>query len=398
MAEFVVRPLVSMLMNNASSYLLEQYKVMNGMEEQREILKRRLLAILDVIQDAEKGASRPGVSAWLEALKKAAYEANDVFDEFKYEALRHDDKKKGHYKKLGFDIISPFPVRNPIIFRYRMGKKLCRIVDKIEVLVREMKDFGFNQTQQAPPSKQWHYTDSITLDSEKDIVSRSRDEEKKKIVSILVDQANDRDLIVLPIVGMGGLGKTTFAQLVYNDPEIKMHFQLQRWCCVSDDFDVAKIASNICQTNEINREKALQNLQKEVSGKRYLIVLDDVWNEDADKWEKLKTCLKHGAKGSAILTTTRKAQVAQIMKMCIDDSHHLRNLGKVFLMEIFENRAFCLHKPSVAELSGVVEKILNRCGGSPLAAKAFGSMLSNKNSMKEWKDVLTRSNTSDEAT
>ncbi|XBJ07063.1 hypothetical protein VPH35_012639 [Triticum aestivum] len=399
MAEYVVRPLVSMLTNKASSYLLDQYKVMNGMEEERETLKRKLLAILDVIQDAEeKGASRPGVSAWLEALKKAAYEANDVFDEFKYEALRREAKNKGHYKKLGFDIVSLFPAHNPIVFRYRMGKKLCRIVRKIENLVREMNDFGFNQTQQAPPSKQWRNTDSIIMDSEKDIVSRSRNEEKKKIVDILIDQAGNRDLMVLPIVGMGGLGKTTFAQLVYNDPVTKEHFQLQRWCCVSDDFDLVKIANNICETNEIHREKALRNLQNEVSGKRYLIVLDDVWNEVADKWEKLKTCLKHGAKGSAILTTTRNVQVAQIMKMCIDDSHNLGNLDKVFLNEIFENRAFCLQKPKAAELSGVVDKIMDRCGGSPLAAKAFGSMLSNKTSMKEWTDILARSNTCNEGT
>ncbi|KAM0878217.1 hypothetical protein ACQ4PT_035019 [Festuca glaucescens] len=393
MAEFVIRPL-------------------------REILERKLLAILDIIEDAEeKGAHRPGVSAWLQALKKVAYEANDVFDEFKYEALRRDAKAKGHYRKLGFDIVRLFPALNPIVFRYKMGKKLCRIVHIIEVLVVEMNAFGFRYKQQAPPSKQWRITDSIIIDSEKDIVSRSRNEEKKKLVDIFIDQASNGDLIVLPIVGIGGLGKTTFAQLVYNDPEIKEHFQLQRWCCVSDDFDVAKIANSICQTNEKDRDKTLQNLQTEVNGKRYLIVLDDVWNEDVDKWEKLKTCLKHGGKGSAILTTTRKARVAQIMKMCVDDSHNLGELHKVFLKEIFENRAFCLQKPNAPELSDVVEKgitaklggsplplhdvvekILDRCGGSPLAAKAFGSMMSNKTSIKEWADVLTRSNTCSEKT
>ncbi|MBC2899852.1 hypothetical protein CFC21_112669 [Triticum aestivum] len=400
MAEFVVGPLVSMLKDKASSYLLEQYKVMDGMEEQREILKRKLPAILDIIQDAEeKGAYRPGVRAWLEALKNVAYEANNVFDEFKYEVLRRETKEKGHYKKLGFDILSIFPAHNPIVFRYRMGKKLCMIVKTIEVLVAEMNAFGFKHIQQVPPSKQWRITDSILNDSEKDIVSRSRDAEKKQIVSILVDQGSDRDLIVLPIVGMGGLGKTTFAQLVYNDPAIKKHFQLQRWCCVSDDFDVTKIASNICQINEINREKALQDLQKEVSGKIYLIVLDDVWNEDTEKWEKLKTGLNHGAKGSAILTTTRNAHVAQIMKMCIH-SQDLRRLHKDFLKEIFVNRAFCLQKPIAVEpdLSDVIGKILDRCGGSPLAAKAFGSMLSNKTSIKEWEDILARIKTFNEDT
>jgi hypothetical protein len=80
--------------------------------------------------------------------------------------------------------------------------------------------------------------------------------------------------MVVPIVGMGGLGKTTFVQLIYNDPEIEKHFSLRRWCCVSEDFDIANIASKICQRHEEDREKALQELRKELSGKRYLIVLD----------------------------------------------------------------------------------------------------------------------------
>ncbi|CAM0878424.1 unnamed protein product [Alopecurus aequalis] len=365
-----------------------------------DILERRLLAILDIIQDAEeKGAHRPGVSAWLKALKKVANEANDLFNELKYEALRREAKARGHHVKLRLDTVSLLvPAHNPIVFRYRMGKKLSRIVHSIEVLVTEMNSFGFRNQQEAPPSKEWRITDSIIPDSEKDIVSRSRSEEKKQIKNILINNASNRDLTVLPIIGMGGLGKTTFAQLVYNDPEIKEYFQLQRWCCVSDDFDVAKIGSSICQTSENNREKALQNLQTEVSGKRYLIVLDDVWNEDVDKWEKLKTCLKHGGKGSAILMTTRKANVAKIMKTCVDDSHNLGQLHKLFLKEIFENRAFCLRKPNAPELSDVVEKILDRCVGSPLAAKAFGSMLSNKTSMKDWKNILNRSNNSSDKT
>ncbi|KAF6987473.1 LOW QUALITY PROTEIN: hypothetical protein CFC21_005115 [Triticum aestivum] len=86
------------------------------------------------------------------------------------------------------------------------------------------------------------------------------------------------------------------------------------------------------------------------------------------------------------------------MKMCIDDSHNLGKLDKVYLKEIFENRAFCLQKPNAPDLSDVVDKILDRCGGSPLAAKAFGSMLSTKTRIKEWMDVLTRSNTCSEKT
>jgi hypothetical protein len=89
MAELVIGPLVSIVKEKAFSDLLEHYKVMEGMEEQRKILERNLPAIMYIIQDAgEKGASQPDVAAWLKDLKTAAYEANNVFDEFKYEALR----------------------------------------------------------------------------------------------------------------------------------------------------------------------------------------------------------------------------------------------------------------------------------------------------------------------
>ncbi|XP_066361939.1 putative disease resistance protein RGA4 [Miscanthus floridulus] len=396
----VIGPLISTVKEKASSYLLDQYKVMEGMEEQRKTLERKLPAILHIIQDAEeKGASRPEVAAWLKDLKTAAYEANDVFDEFKYEALRREAKKKAHHSKLGSEVARLLvPARNPIVFRYRMGKKLCRIVQTIEALVTEMNTFGFRHLQQAQPSRQWRQTDSIIIDSDRDILSRSRDREKKKIVGMLLDQASNMDLMVLPIVGMGGMGKTTFVQLIYNDPAIEKHFELRRWCCVSDDFDVSTIASNICQTNEKGREKSLQELQSIISGKKYLIVLDDVWNRDADKWGKLKTCLKQGGKGSAVLTTTRDAEVAHIMTMGVAEAHNIENLSDEHLKEIVQSRAFSLQNPNIEEQDGILSGFVCRCVGSPLAAKAFGSMLSNRTSINEWKDILAKSNICSEKT
>uniref|UniRef100_K3ZMH5 Uncharacterized protein n=1 Tax=Setaria italica TaxID=4555 RepID=K3ZMH5_SETIT len=325
--------------------------------------------------------------------------AIDIFDEFEYEALRRQAKKNGHITKLGKAGVKLFPTHNRVIFRIRMASKLQRVVDTIKVLVDEMNVFGFNrpQHQQAPALKEGRETDSNIVDP-KNIVSRSRHEERKKIVEILVnDQATNGDLKVLPIVGMGGLGKTTLAQLIYNDPQVKDHFQLLKWVCVSDDFNLRNVANKICNASEGSLEEALKELQEQLKGKRYLLVLDDVWDEESflDNWEKFKTCLEQGGVGSAVLTTTRNTEIAQLMGT-IGISHERKyldvgTLGKEFIQEIIETRAFSLHKRD-DELVNLVGPIADRCAGSPLAAKALGSILRKKTTTEEWEDVLQRSN------
>jgi len=195
-------------MNKSSSYLLDKYKVMEGMEEQHKILKRQLPAILDVITDVEEQAiaHREGAKAWLQELKAVAYEANEVFDEFKYEALRREAKKNGHYRELGCNVLKLLPTHNSVAFRHKMGTKLCRILQAIEILIAQMQAFGFKYQPQAPVSKEWRQTDYVIVDPQ-EIASRSRHKDKRNIVDTLLRQANNADLAIVPIVGIGALAR-----------------------------------------------------------------------------------------------------------------------------------------------------------------------------------------------
>ncbi|XP_025806593.1 putative disease resistance protein RGA4 [Panicum hallii] len=400
LATVVVGPLVSMVKEKASSYLLDQYQVMEGLEKQHEVLKRKLPAILDVIANAEEqaAAKREGAKAWLEGVRNMAYQANDVLDEFKYEALRRKAKKEGHYKELGMDVIKLFPSHNRVVFRYKMGNKLRMILQELDVLIAEMNAFRFEFRPDPPVPINYLRQDSPAIVDPINIARESRAEDKQKVVKALLDQVGNANLTIFPIVAMGGMGKTTLAQLVYNAPEIQEHFQLRLWVCVSDNFDVDSLAKSIVEEAakngcHPNGSSALDKLQSAVNGKRYLLVLDDVWNHDeAYKWEKLKSYLQHGGSGSSVLITTRNQAVAQLMMGTAKGAYELGRLGKKFIEEIIKSKAFSSkqEKDWPRELVNMVGDVANRCVGSPLAATALGSVLRTKTTVREWKDVLRR--------
>jgi hypothetical protein len=142
----------------------------------------------------------------------------------------------------------------------------------------------------------------------------------EKIIDLLMQQDAGRNVSVIPIVGIGGLGKTTLANLVYNNEGVIHYFQLRMWVCMSEDFDVIRLIKEIlksanCKIDE-NMHNQLQILLREcLKDKKFLLVLDDVWNKDRDKWIKLEDLLlgAGSCNGSKIIVTTRNDSVAKIM-------------------------------------------------------------------------------------
>nr|XP_029124112.1 putative disease resistance protein RGA4 isoform X2 [Elaeis guineensis] len=101
MAEVLLSPFLDVVMEKAADRLLLKFGVMWGIQKKREKLERMLLAIQSILGDAEERQVRdPAVKKWLAALKDAAYEADDILDEFNLEVMRRkmeiqvDMKKK----------------------------------------------------------------------------------------------------------------------------------------------------------------------------------------------------------------------------------------------------------------------------------------------------------------
>ncbi|CAO2200491.1 unnamed protein product [Urochloa humidicola] len=347
MAESLLLPVVRGVVGKAADALVQSVTRMWGVDEDRRKLERHLVYVQSLLADAEaKSETNPAVRMWMKELKATAYQADDVLDDFQYEALRREAEAEAESNQsMESKVLSNFTSKNRLVFRYKASRDLKKVLDKINKLVAEMNAFGLVVLKEALTQALSRQTHSA-LDESMEIFGR--DDDKEVVVKLLLDKKDGRGVQVLPIIGMGGVGKTTLAKMVYNNPRIKKHFELRVWHCVSENFEVIPIVRSVIELASDERcdphdtvEKLRQKLQQEIGHKRLLLILDDVWNEDPDKWEddlKPLLCSSIGGSGSMIVVTSRSQQVATIMGTL--EPHELVCLSEDDSWELFSKKAF----------------------------------------------------------
>ncbi|WVZ03282.1 hypothetical protein V8G54_024088 [Vigna mungo] len=346
-------------------------------------LKRKLMDVNAVIDDAEqKQFSNSLVKEWLDEVRDVLYDAEDMLDQIDYEFSK---------TKLGAE----FQTSSSKVHNFE--SKIIALLDDLESLLNQkiVKDFKiYSGVKSGLGNKVFEKkVESTSLVAEE--VIYGRDEDKDMIFSWLTSDTNDTKLSILSIVGMGGMGKTTLAQHIYNDPKTdEAKFDEKAWVCVSDAFDALRVSKAIIGafTNSRDDSEDLEmvhgKLKKRLFGRKFLLVLDDVWNEDRNKWKALQTPLTFGAKGSKILVTTRSKKVASIMQSTY--MHPLKQLDEDHSWQTFTKHAFQDENSTLnSEIKEIGIKIVEKCQGLPLALETIGCLLQSKSSVSEWEGVLT---------
>ncbi|XP_050273575.1 putative disease resistance protein RGA3 [Quercus robur] len=395
----MARALLSAIMEQLGPLISSEFALTATVKQEVQKLETKFRTIQAVLNDAEKRQLKEeAVKLWLDKLKCVSYEMDDVLDEWNTAMIRKEIEKQQKEdenaetsttkKRKVWPLISV-----PNLFQHRdIAHKIKELNEKLDEINKEREMYGFELSKAIEEVVERPKTTSYVDVS--DILGRGK--VKDELVSILLGEGTKKQKCphVISLVGMGGMGKTTLAQLAFNHHEVMDHFEKRIWVCVSEPFDQCRVAKaivealGVCDFNTTELQSLLEKICELIGRKKFFLVFDDVWTEDYAMWKPFRDALKNcGSQSSKILVTTRKCKVAKMMESA--NTIKLEELSEEDCWLVFSKIAFSDKDPKQCEQLEVLgRRISKKCKGLPLAAKTLGSLMHFKKSKEEWKTVL----------
>ncbi|XP_022866622.1 putative disease resistance protein At3g14460 [Olea europaea var. sylvestris] len=402
--EVFIGALITVLLEKLVSGELMKFLHGVGIDSQLKEWRKKLLMMEAVLTDAEnKQTTNGAVKEWLKDLEDLAYDLDDLVDELNTEATRRKIKENHEANRPSTSMVRKLIPSCCTNFSFHdfmsdrgMASKLNEISGRLEDLFKQISILSLVENVRGRPYRTTERLDLTSVVEESGVYGREKDRET--IINMLLGgESSDIPISVIPIVGMGGVGKTTLAQLVYNDDRLKDEFDLKAWACVSDQFDASTVTKTILKQVSPGRYddhdfNTLQvKLKQNLSNKKFLLVLDDVWNEYYEYWDILKHPFLASKLGSKIIVTTRQRSVAKIMSH--SPAYDLNVLSGTDALSLLAQHALEAKTfDARPDLRDIGKAVVEKCGNLPLALKALGGLLRTMGSPNEWEDVLNSEN------
>ncbi|KAH6783180.1 hypothetical protein C2S52_008139 [Perilla frutescens var. hirtella] len=360
----------------------DQYLISLNGKQEIESLRKQVTSLQEFLEKFPKEAN-----SFETRIRNAANEAEDILEHFMYEHIR------SHHKSIRSAAVGR-PTGKTTNFLYDF-RELKMAMEEINSIVKDAADITTGKTPTvdtptAPNSWSTHTPadGGVTIGLEEDLM---------KIMDFLCGGSSEsqKKRQIISIVGMGGIGKTTLARNAYEDRLVMESFPVRAWVTVSQDYKPQNVFSNLLDSlKDVGTERSGQSnesmqdrVYKILMGRKYLIVLDDIWTSKA--WDDVKKIFPDNSNGSRIVITTRLADVASYADSSIP-FHQMRFMDSEQSWSLLKQKVFP-SRDCPSELETIGKDVASNCGGLPLAIVLVAGILSTVSEARSsWEEVAKK--------
>ncbi|QCE12816.1 disease resistance protein RPM1 [Vigna unguiculata] len=356
-----------------------EIKLLSGVEGKVKSLCNEL-KFMDIFLKSSEGKYKDAmVKEVVTQIRDVAYKAEDVVDTYILNIAKHKRRNK---------LCRLFHLKEKFTIPHEIDAEIEEIKSRIDEIYKNKERYGIKEGEFQSEETEWHRKRRMYVEEE-DVVGLVNDS------NIVIEQLQKDDvrLNVASILGMGGLGKTTLARKIFNKDNVKELFHCRAWGNVSNDYRPKELFLSLLRSLNLSEfekneedlnKKSEEDLKKEVAkwlkGKKYLVVLDDIW--ETRVWDDIKGAFQDEKRGSRILITSRNKDVARYSGTT--SPYELPFLTEDQSWELFCKKVF-RDEECPSDLEHLGRSIAKSCGGLPLAIVVLGGVYATKEkSEREW--------------